>query len=310
NTQQYQYPPIPIPTNTNTYQYQYLPIPIPPIPNGIGIDSIDLQVDIPPNMNHLSHNHKEYLEKLSNQQIPTYDQTENWKSQTSGSIQIKTLTNKILFLFISEVCECKIMSGTQIVNNFNGLADGTQFIRYRNSDYFVGLAYTKVSCNEYDYFYRPHVILLSTILEQCHLVYVSEPILLDDIPTLDSFSRLHDKNTSNFCYGTIPNETTAFDYYAATLRSYIQNDEANFGIIDRYLIDYESDSRHSGQDTSMMIDAGGYHGIYALYGAALNQSVHIFEVLPKYWIVIEESLRKNVHFQKMIYLHKFGVSDE
>ncbi|CAF4590584.1 unnamed protein product, partial [Rotaria magnacalcarata] len=88
---------------------------------------------------------------------------------------------------------------------------------------------------------------------------------------------------------TYPKFRVASNTDAATLKSYIQNDEVNFGIIGRYLTDYESDNRHSGQGTSMMIDAGGNHGTYALYGAALNQSVHIFEVLPKYWIVIEES---------------------
>ncbi|CAF1989131.1 unnamed protein product [Rotaria magnacalcarata] len=527
---------------------------------------LDLQVDITPDMNYLIRNHKEYLEKLSNQQIPTYDQTENWKSKTSVGIQIQTLTNKTLFLFISQVwytthfcnqicdsdrnflyieafnsnyrrisydlntkngkiiqipgllpiqqstintccsgprnvrgimnennelllifnmidsdkqekvwsynvftdeqtsllmqhnfsentndhwipfikndkfhfiysfkplnvlrcsidhSECKLMSETQVVNNFSCFADGTQFIRYRNSDYFVGFAYTKVSCDECQYFYRPHVVVLSTISERFRLVYVSEPMVLDDIPMFDSFSILNDKNTSNFGYGTISklvsesitnwewsndklsftisinnqksflvsvvgiseivqsiifaienkysnilldrnlgikmvsySEKTAFDYCkslteknkvkfkkdfieeqnmkkniikdiidsptypkfrvasytdAATLKSYIQNDEVNFGIIGRYLTAYESDNRHLGQGTSMMIDAGGNHGTYALYGAALNQSVHIFEVLPKYWIVIEESLRINAHFQKMIYLHKFGVSDQ
>ena len=40
-----------------------------------------------------------------------------------------------------------------------------------------------------------------------------------------------------------------------------------------------------------------------------NQTVHVFEILPKYWIVIEESIRMNKQIGERIHVHKCGISD-
>ena len=55
---------------------------------------------------------------------------------------------------------------------------------------------------------------------------------------------------------------------------------------------------------------GGNHGTYALYSAALNQSVLIFEVLLDYCIVTQESKRINQNFDERVILYPFDVSDE
>jgi hypothetical protein len=79
------------------------------------------------------------------------------------------------------------------------------------------------------------------------------------------------------------------------MKQWIAYDSVNYGLIGRYLTDYNSQ-----QVNNLMIDAGGNHGMYSLYGAMLNQTVHVFE----------ESLRINVNIEKMIILHKCGISDQ
>jgi FkbM family methyltransferase len=76
------------------------------------------------------------------------------------------------------------------------------------------------------------------------------------------------------------------------------------------LIEYESAHGHQLPGTHLMVDAGGNHGTYALYSAALNQSVLVFEILSDYWIIIQESIRINPKFNERMILYPFGVSDE
>jgi len=58
-----------------------------------------------------------------------------------------------------------------------------------------------------------------------------------------------------------------------------------------------------------MIDAGGNHGTYGFYAAALNYCVCIFEILLDYWIVIQESTRLNPEFSNRVNLYSFGVGN-
>ncbi|CAF4206723.1 unnamed protein product [Rotaria magnacalcarata] len=108
---------------------------------------------------------------------------------------------------------------------------------------------------------------------------------------------------------TYPTFRVATNAEGTVLNSRIESDYVNFGVIGRYLKEYESASGIPAKGTNIMIDAGGNHGTYGLYAASLNQSVHIFEVLADYVHVIQESIRINVDIGKLISLHPFGVSD-
>ena len=94
------------------------------------------------------------------------------------------------------------------------------------------------------------------------------------------------------------------------LKDWIDYDFIHYGLIGRYLTDYNLINRNSGQVQSLMIDAGGNHGMYSLYSLMFNQTVFVFEILPKYWIVIQESIRINPNIKNRIILHKYGVSDQ
>jgi FkbM family methyltransferase len=317
---------------------------------------------------------------------------------------------------------CEFISNTQNNDQISSLRGGTQLVKFHNSDYFVGIARTTISCRKCQKFYRPHLVVLSTISEQFHLVYVSEPIMLDDIPMFASYFMSKNKNLPDLCDNIIrimtpgsiidwkwPNDKLTFtisindkrsfivsiigigkvveniifaiknkysqvffndnlnlkmvsyseamalnycesvstpnklifeklkanEHYSKekiiknvidsptyptfraasntdseVLSSWIKSDFVNFGLIGRYLIDYETAHDNQLPGTHLMVDAGGNHGTYGLYSASLNQSVIFFEVLPDYWIVIKESIRINSKLSERMTLYPFGVSDE
>jgi FkbM family methyltransferase len=109
---------------------------------------------------------------------------------------------------------------------------------------------------------------------------------------------------------TYPKFRVVSNTESEVLSSWIKSDFINFGLIGRYLMEYESAHDNQPPGTHLMIDAGGNHGTYGLYSASLNQSVFVFEVLPDYWILIEESIRINLNFSERMILYPFGVSDE
>jgi FkbM family methyltransferase len=317
---------------------------------------------------------------------------------------------------------CEFISDTQSNDPIGSLRGGTQLVRFRDSDYFVGIARTTTYCNKCERFYRPHLVVLSTISGKFHLVYVSEPLRLDNIPMFASYFVSQYKNSKDFCHNIIrimtpgsiidwewPNDKLTFtisindkrsfiisvigignvvqniifsikneysqvffknslnlkmvsyseamalnycesasitnklifgknktkEQYSKkniiktiidsptyptfrvasntdneSLSSWIKNDFVEFGLIGRYLIEYEAAHGNQPPGTHLMIDAGGNHGTYALYGASLNQSVFVFEVLPDYWILIQESIRINPKLSERMTLYTFGVSDE
>jgi FkbM family methyltransferase len=317
---------------------------------------------------------------------------------------------------------CKFISNPQSSYQSGVLRGGTQLVKFRDSDYFVGIARTTISCHKCQRFYRPHIVVLSTNLEKFHLAYVSEPLMLDNIPMFASYYMLQNRSSPDFCDGIIRimtpgsiidwkwpddkltftlsindkrsfivsitgigkvlqdiifaikskyfqfffnsnldlnmvsySEAMALDYCESVsktnklsfeqhqvnkqyskekiikniidsptypkfrvtsntdgkvLSSWIKTDFVNFGLIGRYLMEYESANGNLAPGTHMMIDAGGNHGTYALYGASLNQSVLVFEVLPDYWVLIQESIRINPKLSKRMTLYPFGVGDE
>jgi FkbM family methyltransferase len=328
---------------------------------------------------------------------------------------------KILQCFIkTNVCE--FISSIQTDGKISSLRGGTQLVKFRDSDYYVGIARTTISCRKCRKFYRPHLVILSTSSRKFHLVYVSEPLMLDDIPMFASYFMSPNKRSADFCdkiirimtpgsiidwkwpddkltftisindkrsfiisiigirkvveniIFTIENEYSkvffndnlnlkmvsyseimAFNYCESVsktnklifekfeaneqyskekiiknivdsptyptfrvasntksevLNSWIKNDFVHFGLIGRYLIDYETAHGNQLPGTHLMIDAGGNHGTYGLYSASLNQSVIIFEVLLDYLILIQESIRINSKLSERITLYPFGVSDE
>ncbi|CAF3136255.1 unnamed protein product [Rotaria sp. Silwood2] len=112
---------------------------------------------------------------------------------------------------------------------------------------------------------------------------------------------------------TYPKFRVASNTDGRTLESWIMSDSVNFGLIGRYLTEYELAHANSVQGTitsSLMMDIGGNHGTYAFYGATLNQSVHVFEILPVYWAVIKETIRINENLGKKITLHQCGIGDK
>ena len=109
---------------------------------------------------------------------------------------------------------------------------------------------------------------------------------------------------------TYPSFRVASTTEGKDLYLWIAADRLLFGLIGRFLRDYELVYPQSRPGRNMMIDAGGNHGTYAFYGATLNQSVQIFEVLPKYSFIIEDSMRINSQWNGRILLHRFGVSDQ
>lgn len=108
---------------------------------------------------------------------------------------------------------------------------------------------------------------------------------------------------------TLPSFRLASTTEGKNLHQWIDADRILFGLIGRFLRDYELVYPQSRPGMNMMIDAGGNHGTYAFYAATLNQSVQIFEVLPKYCFIIEESIRINSQWNRTILFHRFGVSD-
>lgn len=351
----------------------------------------------------------------------------NWPSNIKRTLTPFVKKNQLHFVYSykslnilrcsKNSIKCEMLSKIQVNDNFDILQDGTQLVQFRDTDYFVGIASIAVSCNKCTKFYRPHLLVLSTLSGKFRLIYVSEPLKLDNIPMFAPISTLREFNSSYLCYGIIRemipgfiidwkwpsdklsftlsinykktfvvsidgigkivqslkyavknkysrvlyntntgiqmisySETSGLEYceYLSninklkyqrilvetqnlkakiikdivdsptyptfrivsnanreSMKEWIADDYVNYGLIGRYLTDY-----NSAQVNNLMIDAGGNHGMYSLYGAMLNQSVHVFEVLPKYWIVIEESLRINVNIEKMIVLHKCGISDQ
>jgi FkbM family methyltransferase len=109
---------------------------------------------------------------------------------------------------------------------------------------------------------------------------------------------------------TYPTFRVASNKGSVDLISWITSDFVHFGLIGRYLMEYESAHDNQLPGTHLMIDAGGNHGTYGLYSASLNQSVIIFEVLPDYWTLIKESIRINPKLSERMILYPFGVSDE
>jgi hypothetical protein len=67
----------------------------------------------------------------------------------------------------------------------------------------VGIARTTTYCNKCERFYRPHLVVLSTISGKFHLVYVSEPLRLDNIPMFASYFVSQYKNSKDFCHNII-----------------------------------------------------------------------------------------------------------
>jgi hypothetical protein len=317
---------------------------------------------------------------------------------------------------------CEFISSIENSDQIGSLRGGTQLVKFRDSDYFVGIARTTISCHKCQRFYRPHLVVLSTTSGKFHLTYVSEPLMLDDIPMFASYFMSQNRNSQDFCDNIIRimtpgsiidwkwpddkltftisindkrsfivsvigigkvvqniifaieteysqvffsnnldmnivsySEAMALNYCESasktkklifeknkaneqyskekviknvidsptyptfrvasntdneTLSSWITSDFVNFGLIGRYLIEYESAHDNQPPGTHLMIDAGGNHGTYGLYSAALNQSVLVFEVLPDYWTLIKESIRINSKLSGRITLYPFGVSDE
>jgi hypothetical protein len=99
--------------------------------------------------------------------------------------------------------ECKFTSSTQNNDDIGSLRGGTQFVKFRDSDYYVGISRTTISCDKCQRFYRPHLVVLLTSLEKFRLVYVSEPLMLDDIPMFASYFMLQKKRSSDFCENII-----------------------------------------------------------------------------------------------------------
>lgn len=109
---------------------------------------------------------------------------------------------KILFCPTGK-SECEFTSSFQDNYQISDLRGGTQLIRFRDTDYFVGIARTKISCSKCQRFYRPHLIVLSTASERFHLVYISEPLLLDTIPIFASYIMLQNYSSPDFCDNVI-----------------------------------------------------------------------------------------------------------
>ena len=317
---------------------------------------------------------------------------------------------------------CTLIAKGQKSEEIGSLRGGTQLVRFHNTNYFVSIARTTLSCGKCEGFYRPHFTVLSLVGEQFHLVYVSEPMMLDALPMFSSYFMSQNRNLKEFCDNIIrimtpgsiidwqyPDDKLTFTISINDMRSYIvsitgigklvQNiistidinnaqllfnsntdrklvshaesmainycqtisqtnrlmsdkinmikqypkekiikstldsptypqfrvasntkseslslwitsDAVNFGLIGRYLLEYESAHGNQPAGTHLMIDAGGNHGTYGLYSASFNQSVYIFEVLLDYWIVIEELFRLNPKLGERMILYPFGVGNE
>ncbi len=109
---------------------------------------------------------------------------------------------------------------------------------------------------------------------------------------------------------TYPSFRIVFNADRQSMHGWIAYDYVNYGLIGRYLTDYNLANKNLGQVHHLMTDAGRkYHGMYTLYGAMFNQTVYTFEVLPKYWIIILKSLRINMNVEKIIFLQTCGVND-
>jgi hypothetical protein len=146
-----------------------------------------------------------YQTPLSIGNRPPLDMEKNWTPFVKN--------NKLHFVYSykplqilqcpTENGECEFISEVHTGQDIGSLRGGTQLVKFRDTDYFVGIARTTVSCSKCTRFYRPHIVVLSTISERFHLVYVSEPLMLDNIPLFASFSMSQKKNLPDFCYGII-----------------------------------------------------------------------------------------------------------
>ena len=287
--------------------------------------------------------------------------------------------------------------------------DATQFVRYDETNYFLGIISLSVSCSDCSRMARPHLMILLNEFDRFQLIYLSEPLEFDRLPMLNPFSMSEQVNSTNYCYGIIREiipeliinwdfpynkllftlsinskqtflvslnrigifvrsiinsqktkytneQIISFGQFTASnycshlsqiskfksnksliekdklrqiyvndtiqsptyptfslvsntdrrnLIAWIDYDSINYGLIGRYLTEFNSMNRVHG----LMIDAGGNHGMYSFYAAMFNQTVHVFEILPKYWIVIEESIRMNKQIGERIHVHKCGISD-
>ena len=109
---------------------------------------------------------------------------------------------------------------------------------------------------------------------------------------------------------TFPKFRVVASTLGKNLHSWIDADRVHFGLLGRFFREYELVYPQRRAGINLMIDAGGNHGTYAFYAATFNQSVQIFEVLPKYAFIIAESMRINSQWNGRITLHRFGVSDQ
>ena len=99
----------------------------------------------------------------------------------------------------TEQGSCHFILKNQTTNQISSLRGGTQLVRFRNSNYYVGIARTTIFCQKCQRFYRPHLFILSTIDEQFRIIYVSEPLLLDNIPTFAFEFMTEKRSNKDFC---------------------------------------------------------------------------------------------------------------
>ena len=357
-------------------------------------------------------NHHQIPFTISNH--PVADMEKNWSPFMKD--------NKLYFIYSynplkilqcsTEQGSCNFIFKTENINKISSLRGGTQLIRFRDSHYYVGIARSTISCDKCQQFYRPHLFVLSTMNEQFRIVYVSEPLKLDNIPAF-TFYFMSEEKSKDFCndiirimtpgsivswtwpddkliftlsindkksylvsivgigqvveniiskinivtnetivshsellarkYCEIVSETNkwisnkiqmiqqypkekiiksnlssptypqfqlASNTQSNVLSSWITADAVNFGLLGRYLLEYEIAHNYQLPGSHLMIDAGGNHGTYGFYAASFNQSVYIFEVLLDYWIVIQESLRLNPHLSNRMTLYPLGVGNQ
>jgi len=144
-------------------------------------------------------NHRQIPATISNHSIRYIEK--NW------SPFIKD--NKLYFIYSykplkilqcsTEQGSCHFILKNQNTNEISGLRGGTQLVRFRNSNYYVGIARTTIFCQKCQRFYRPHLFILSTIDEQFRIVYVSEPLFLDNIPTFAFEFMIEKRSNKDFC---------------------------------------------------------------------------------------------------------------
>ncbi|CAF2257431.1 unnamed protein product [Rotaria magnacalcarata] len=146
-----------------------------------------------------------HQQKLSIRNISTLREEKNWTPFLKDNTLHFVYSHKPLQILrcLGDHGECDLVQGIQTSHSIGLLRGGTQFVQFRDTEYFVGISRTKASCADCDRFYRPHIVVLSTKSENFQIVYVSEPVMFDNIPFFASYSKLSSKNSSEFCNGAI-----------------------------------------------------------------------------------------------------------